>query len=101
MRNAVEKVAGAVERIDDEARLAFRAGNLAAFFHKETPIRTGIFQFAKNRILGAFHRLSMTKSAVPFRDLQVLDFAKSRRKLATRLAGSLFHDGHQAGKCWH
>src|SRR3546814_13575106 len=49
MRARVEEVRGAVERIDDEARLARSAFDLARLFHLEAPARTRVGQFVIQR----------------------------------------------------
>ena len=97
MRDAVKKVARAVERVDDKARLALGASNLAAFFHQKAPIGTRDFEFPKNRIFGAFIGLRNEISRSLLRHLQMFDFAKIAAKLSTRFTGSFFHDGQKTG----
>src|SRR5690606_33276950 len=49
-RNTVQKVCGAIKRINDPAVLAVFAFNSAAFFHQEAVIRTGTAQLAIDEI---------------------------------------------------
>ena len=67
MRDAVEEVGGAVERVDDPAVLGILAGHLAALLHEEGVAGAGPRQLGADDLLGlAIGRL--TKSAGPFRD---------------------------------
>src|SRR3546814_10237104 len=52
MRDRVEEVRGAVERVDDETRLARIALDLARLFHLEAPARARVGQLVIERALG-------------------------------------------------
>jgi hypothetical protein len=93
MRDSVEEIGRAIERIDDEAGFAFCSGNLATLFHQETPIRAGDFKFAENRIFGAFVGLRYEICRPLLANLQMLNLAKVTAQLPTRFTGGLFHDG--------
>ena len=97
MRDAVEEVRGAVERIDDEARLARIALDHAAFFEQKAPAGTVAAQLV---IQGAFGGLIGLRDEIGrslLRDLQMLDLAKVAAQLGPRLARGAFHDGDDAG----
>jgi hypothetical protein len=91
MRDAMQEVGRAIQRIDDEARLALSSGNLARLFHQETPIGPGIFQLAKDRIFSLLVSLRHKIRWPLHRDLQLLNLAKVTPQPATRLASRLFH----------
>ena len=66
MGDAVEEVGGAVDRIDDPARLAGIAVDRAAFLEQQAPVRPGVAQFldqGRSACLSAIE----TKSAGPLR----------------------------------
>jgi hypothetical protein len=53
MRDAVEEVGRAVDRIDNPARLGRIACNLAGFFQQEPPVRPGLAKLLDQGLLGA------------------------------------------------
>ena len=81
MRDAVQKVAGAVERIDHPARLVGIAENLAALFEQEAPVRPRLDEFPHQRFLsllvGHGHEIGGTFAA----DLKMRHFAEIAAKL--------------------
>ena len=101
MRNAVEKVAGAVERIDDEARLVGLAGNLTPLFHQEAPPGASGAQFVPQRPLGGLVSLGDEVRRALAADLQMLDLAEIATQAPARLARSALHDSDEAGDRCH
>ncbi len=97
MRDAVEEVGGAVERIDDPARLVRIAGDLAALLDQEAPVGARLLQFLDQRVLGApvGHRHEVGRPLAA--DLEVLDLVEVAAQLGTGLATGLFHDSDEAG----
>ena len=87
MRDAVEEVGGAVERIDDPARLVGIALDLAAFLEQEAPVGPRVAQFLDDRLLGALvgHRDEVGRPLAA--DLQLLDLAEVAPQPRRRLAG--------------
>jgi hypothetical protein len=63
----MEEVGGAIQRVDDPARLAGIAGDLASLFADDAPVGPGILELVK---MVCSARLSAidTKSAGPFFD---------------------------------
>src|SRR3546814_19966273 len=97
MRDRVEEVRGAVERIDDEARLARIAFDLARLFHLEAPASTRVGQFviqcALGRLIGFCYKVGR-----PFlRDLQMLDTAEIEAQLRAGLCGGALPDSVVSG----
>ena len=97
----MQKVAGAIKRVDDEAGFALCPCDFAAFFHQEAPVGTRDFQFAEDRIFCALVSLRHKVCRSLLRNLQMFDFAKVTAQFATRFTGSFFHNGQQTGKRWH
>ena len=97
MRDAVEEVGGAVERIDDPPRLVGIALDLAAFLEQHAPVGPRVAQFLDDRLLGALvgHRDEVGRALAA--DLQLLDLAEVAAQARRRLAGGALHDGDQAG----
>ena len=95
--NAVEEVGGAVERIDDPARLVRIALDLAAFLEQHAPVGPGVAQLLDERLLGALvgHRHEVGRALAA--DLELLDLAEVAPKARRRLARGALHDGDQAG----
>jgi hypothetical protein len=95
VRDAVKEVGGAVERIDDPARLHRIALDLAAFFEQEAPVGPRRAQFVDQRRSARWSAIE-TKSAGPLRrDLQVLDLAEIAPQARRRLARGAFHDSER------
>ncbi len=101
MRHAVEEVGGAIERVDDPARLVRIALDLAAFLEQHAPVGPGVAQLLDDRLLGALvgHRHEVGRSLAA--DLQLLDLAEVAAQARRRLAGGALHDGDQAGVGYH
>jgi hypothetical protein len=91
MRDAVEEVAGAVERIDDPARLVCVTFDDARLFHHETPVGACGEQFVIDRAFGDAVGLGNEIGRSLAADLEVLDLAKIAPQAATRLARGLLH----------
>src|SRR3989344_5379057 len=96
MRDRVEEVRGAVERIDDETRLARVALDHPALFEHEAPARTIAAEFVIERALGGRVGLRHEVCGALLRDLQMLDLAEVAAQLGARLARGAFHDGDDA-----
>ena len=86
MRNSVEEVGGAIERIDDPARLGRIALDLAAFLEQHAPVGARVAKFLDDRLLGALvgHRDEVGRALAA--DLQLLDLAEVAPKPRRRLA---------------
>ncbi len=97
MRDRVEEVGRAVERVDDEARLAGFADDLARLFHQEPPARTVAAEFVIEGALGGLVGLRHEVGRALLRDLEMLDLAKVTAQLGAGLARGAFHDGDDAG----
>jgi hypothetical protein len=96
MRDAVQEVGGAVERIDDPAVRAVDADDLAALFHEEAVTGARLGQLAVDHILG-FVVGGADEVARPLhRHLQVLHLAEVAGKPAPRLARGGDHHIHQS-----
>ena len=97
MRHAVEEVGGAVQRIDDPARLGFAADDFAGFLHQQPPVGPSMGQDFGNRLLGGTigvrHEISRALAA----DLQGIDFVEIAAQSGCGLARRLFHHGDQGG----
>src|SRR6185369_12738445 len=101
MRDAVEKVVGSVERVDDPPRLLGIALDLPAFLKQHAPVRPRIAQFLDDGLLGPLvGHGNEVRRALPT-DLQLLDLAEVASKARSRLASGALHDGDQAGVCYH
>ena len=97
MRNAVEEIGRAVERIDDPARLAFFARDHAALFEDKAPAGPNLQQLVIENPLGAHIRLGYKVGRAFFRYLEMLDFAKVPAQARSRLARGALHDGDKGG----
>ena len=101
MRDAVQEIAGAIQRIDDEARLAVLTRNIAALFHQEAIAGADCTQFIPQDslrcLIGLGHEIGRAFAA----DLQMLDFAKVAAQAAARFACGFFHHADKARKCCH
>ena len=101
MRNTVQEVGGAIERINNPARLTLFTLNLPAFFEQEAPIGPRMEQLVIEYPFGLLIRLRNEICGALFGDLQMLDLAKVAAQAATRLARRAVHYLHQACFCWH
>ena len=90
----MEKVRGAVERIDDPAVRLVAAFDDPAFLHQEAIPRPGLRQFLEKNLLrllvGGCNKVRRPLE----RDLQVFDFAEVTLQAARRLAGGSNHYAH-------
>ena len=92
MRDAVEEIAGAIERIDDPARLALGAGDVAAFLKAEPPVGARREQFVVKGAFGVAVGLRDEVRRPLAADLKVLDLAEITPQPPACLARGLFHD---------
>ena len=94
--NAVEEVAGAVERIDDPARLARIARDLAAFLASGSPSRAALLAVrpiaSVRPLIGPGHEVRRPLAA----DLELLDLAEVAPQAAARLARGALHHANRA-----
>ena len=95
MRNAVQEIGGAVERIDDEAVGAVGALDLAALLHQEAVAGPGAGQLVEHDLLGAVVGGGDEIGGALDRDLQLLDLAEIAREAAARFARGADHHVHQ------
>src|SRR3546814_8839399 len=79
LRDRVQEVGRAVERVDDEARLARLSLDLARLLHQETPAGTRVGQFVVQRAFGRLVGLRHEIGRPFLRNLQMLDLAKVAR----------------------
>jgi hypothetical protein len=92
MRNTVEKIGGAVERIDDPAMGLVGAGMRAAFLAEKAVIRAGLGKLLAQDGLGAVVG-GGDEIAWPFeRNLELLDLAEIALETAPGTARRLDHD---------
>ena len=101
VRQAVQEVGGAVERIDDPAIVRRAAGLDAALLHDEAVVGPAALQLLLDHLLGAAVG-GRDEVARPLdRDLQLLDLAEIAGEQARGLGGGADHDletggaGHQ------
>src|SRR3546814_7624972 len=73
----MQEIRGAVERVDDEARLALVALDLARFLHQETPAGARMAEFVVQGALGGLIGLRHEIGGPLLRHLQMLDLARS------------------------
>ena len=101
MRDAVQEVGRAIQRIDDPARLGRIAGDLAAFLQEHAPVGTRLAQFLDQRFLGALvgHRHEVRRPLAA--DLEMLDLAEVAAQARAGLADGAFEDGDEAGLGGH
>ncbi len=101
MRDPVQKIAGPVERIDDEARLALGPGNFTALLHQEAPVGARGEQLVIDRAFGVLIGFRDEVCRALAADLQMLDLAEVAAQALAGLARSLFHDADDAGNDGH
>ena len=97
MRDAVQEVGGAVERIDDPAVALIAAGVGAAFLAEEAVVGPRLGQFAAHDLLGAPVGGGDEIARALHRDLQVLDLAEIALEAAAGAIGGLDHDVEDGG----
>ena len=92
MRNAVEEIRGAVERVDDPAVARVAARHRTALLEQKPVAGADAGQFGLERALGLEVR-GRDEFAGPLdRDLQLLDLAKIAQQPARRLERGIGHD---------
>ncbi len=95
MRDAVQEIGGAVERIDDEAVGAVGALDLAALLEQEAVAGPRAGKLAMQDLLGAGVGGGDEIGGTLQRDLKLLDLAEIARQAAARFAGGAEHHIHQ------
>ena len=97
MRDAVQEIGGAVERIDDPAVGLVGALAEAAFLAEKAVAGTRLGQLRKQRLLGAAVGGGDEIGRPLERDLQLLDFAEVALERARGLARGGDHDVEESG----
>ena len=91
MGDAVQEVAGSVERIDDPARLVCVTFDDARLFHHETPVWACGEQFVIDRAFGDAVGLGHEVRRALAAHLEVLDLAEIATQATARLARGFLH----------
>ena len=97
MRDAVQEIGGAVERIDDPAVGLVGAGVRAAFLAEEAVIGPRLGEVLAHDLLGAAVGGGDEIARSLQRDLQVLDLAEIALEAAAGARGGLDHDVEDCG----
>src|SRR5215469_2016926 len=97
MRDAMEEIGGAVERIDDPAMGRVGARMSAAFFAQEAIVWPRFGEFLAHDGLGTMIRGGDKVPWAFHRDLEVLDLAEVALEAATGAMGCLDHDIEDRG----
>ena len=97
MRNAVQEIGGAVERIDDPAVALVGAGVRAAFLAEEAVIRPRLGELFAHRLLGAAVGGGDEIARPLQRHLQMLDLAEIALEPAPGAMRRLDHDVEDRG----
>src|SRR5258706_5081131 len=99
-RNAVKKIRGAVERIDNPGVRLVGAFHKPAFLHEKAIAMTCPAQFIIEdglcAMIGGGHEVGRPFDA----DLEMFDLAKIARQTTAGLSGRVDHDRHE-GRGWH
>ena len=96
MRDAVKEVGGAVERIDDPARLVGSPA-ISPPSSSSRPQSGRALRNSSTMVCSARLSAIDTKSPGPFSNLQLLDLAEIAAQPRRRLADGAGHDSDQAG----
>ena len=91
----MQKIGGAVERVDDEAMGAVGAFDLAALLEQETVAGPRANELVVQDLLGASVGGGDEIGRAFQRDLELLDLAEVAREAAAGLAGGAEHHVHQ------
>ena len=97
LRNAVQEIRGAVERIDDPGVGAVGALVLAAFFAEEAVARAGLGEFGAKCFLGLAIGGGDEIARALERDLEIFDLAEVALQCARGLARRGNHDVDERG----
>jgi hypothetical protein len=92
MRNAVQEIGGAIERIDDPPMTLVGAGARAAFFAEKAVVRPRLGEFLIDNFLGPPVGRGDEIARALERDLQMLDLAEIARQAAPGAARGFDHD---------
>ena len=92
MRNRMEEVGGAVERIDDPAMALVGAGMRTAFFAQKTIVGPCFNEFRANDRLGSMIGRADEIARAFHRDLEMLDLAEIALKATAGAVRRLNHD---------
>ncbi len=95
MRDAVQEVGGAVDRIDDPAIAVVLALDLTGFLHQEADLRPRLRQLDHQDFLGAQIRRRHEIRRALAADLKLLDFAEVAAQRTGGLLGRRRHDVHE------
>jgi len=101
MRNPVEKIGGAVQRIDDPTVPAVLGRDLAALLEHEAIVGARLLQFLAQQALGLDVGLADEIARPLARDLKLFDLAEIMGEAARRLLHGLLHHGDQGGLSGH
>ena len=97
MRNAVQEIGGAIERIDDPPMILVGAGARAAFFAEKAVVRPRLGEFLIDDFLGPPVGGGDEIARALERDLQMLDLAEIALEAAAGPIGGLDHDVKDGG----
>ncbi len=92
MRNAVQEIGGAVQRIDHPEVGRIGAGLRALFLEQEAVVGARLAQLAQQNLLDAMVGRRDEIRRTFLRHLKLLDFAEVAQQAARRLAGGVGHD---------
>ena len=98
VRNAVQEVGGAVERIDHPAPRPVLRARGAGFLHQEGVAGTRLVQFLAQRLLGAHVGLRDEVGRALHRDLQLLDLVEVAQQPLRRLLRRVGHHRQVRGE---
>src|SRR6185436_2053537 len=97
MRNTVEEIGRAIERIDDPTRLGRIAGDLPSLLHQETPIGPGLAKLFIKCLLSTLvgHRDEISRPLAAH--LELLDLVEIAPEPRRRLARGTLHHRDEPG----
>ena len=101
LRDAVQKVGGAVERIDQPAVRGVFTDADAVLLHDEAVLRPRLGQLGEDDLLGLAVGVGDEIGRAFDGNLQLLDLAKVAQKAARRLLGGIGHDIEERGAQGH
>jgi hypothetical protein len=101
VRDAVQEVGGAVQRINDPARLALPARDLTLFFKQKPIIGARLLEDFLDRPFGRAVGIRHEIGRAFARHLQLFDLVEVAAQARGCLAGGLVHDGDEGAVSWH